>query len=290
VKRASAPGKIILTGEYAVVFGHPGIAIPASVRAEVQYTSAREWTIHYEGVAGVEEKRNAFIQNILTECAKQRTVKPGTLSIRNEIPLGKGMGSSTALTIAIARAVGIEDRAAVLAIENTVNPGGSGIDFAVIWEEKPLYFRKGKECRPIALPEDLLRNAVLIDTGTPNEATPELVTRMVMLHVQGQPEIEGAIHTIGGCAQRLQNLVTLSPVEARQDFAAILRDHHRAQVALGVVTEAAQHCIREIENAGGAAKVIGAGGRTGGSGIVLALHEQPETLKSIAKHHAFPII
>jgi mevalonate kinase len=42
-------------------------------------------------------------------------------------------------------------------------------------------------------------------------------------------------------------------------------------VKLGVVPETVQKLIENIEKTGGVAKVIGAGGRTGGAGIVLAL-------------------
>ena len=35
VVKSTAPGKIILTGEYAVVFGYPGIAVPSPLSMTV---------------------------------------------------------------------------------------------------------------------------------------------------------------------------------------------------------------------------------------------------------------
>ena len=267
-KKASAPGKIILCGEYAVVFGHPGIAVPAEFRVEVTYEpGAKDWEITREGIAGDVEKSNAYVHTILDACAKQSSIVPGTLHINNAIPLGKGMGSSTATTIAVARALGITDRDRVFSIENIMNPGNSGIDFAVIWEEKPLYFKKGQPPGVITLPKEVtevLTHAELIDTGAPNEATPVLVTWMLSRHVAGEPQIEEAIHTIGACAARLIK---------GEDFSRIIRDHHQAQIKLGIVNAETQSLIKKIEQEGGCAKVIGAGGRTGGSGMVIAFRE-----------------
>lgn len=282
MRKASAPGKIILCGEYAVVFGHPGIAVPAEFRVEVTYEPGGEdWKITWEGATGDSEKANAYVHKILDACAKQSPIQAGTLHIKNSIPLGKGMGSSTALTVAIGRCVlgsatEVHEpplRERILAVENIVNPGHSGIDFAVIWEEKPLYFKKGQPPGIITLPNEVteaLSHAKLIDTGAPNEATPVLVTWMLSRHVAGEPEIEEAIHAIGACAPRIQTLVTLSPVEGRQAFASIIRDHHQAQINLGIVNKKTQSLIKKIEQEGGFAKVIGAGGKTGGSGMVIA--------------------
>lgn len=287
---ASAPGKIILCGEYAVIFGHPGIAVPADKRVEVTYTPGNEWIITWDGVTGDSTKANAYVHTILDACAEQCAIEPGNLHISNTIPLGKGMGSSTALTIAVTKAIfGCHPehspprpasrtgrgtlRKKILAAEDSVNPGHSGIDFAVIWEEKPVYFKKPNAPKPLNLPHVIiqaLQTATLIDTGAPNETTPQLVTWITMRHVQGDKAIEPAIHTIGGCALRIQELASLSSVEAQQMFTQIIRDHHRAQVQLGIVNAQTQSLIEQIEQKGGCAKVIGAGGRTGGSGMVIA--------------------
>ncbi|NLG07305.1 hypothetical protein GX553_02525, partial [Candidatus Peribacteria bacterium] len=39
---ASAPGKIILSGEYAVVFGYPGIAVPAPIGMRVAFEPSQQ--------------------------------------------------------------------------------------------------------------------------------------------------------------------------------------------------------------------------------------------------------
>lgn len=289
---ASAIGKIILCGEYAVVFGHPGIAVPAGFCVEVTYEPGdKDENIAWEGVTENRAKADAYVKKVLDACALQGEIQPGALHIKNTIPLGKGMGSSTALTIAIARCVfahaaesrdspllttgGFPLRDKILAVENIVNPGSSGIDFAVMWEERPVYFKKGWPTKPMELSPvitEALKNAVFIDTGTPNEATPELVTWILSKHIAGEPHIEQAIHAIGACAGRLQH---------GEDFATVIRDHHRAQVMLGIVNSKTKKLIKKIEQSGGAAKVIGAGGRTGGSGVVIAFHTDPKIAEAM---------
>jgi len=185
-----------------------------------------------------------------------------TLNIETDLPLGKGMGSSTALVIAMSRCLlGDDCRAEALEIENELNPNHSGIDFAVIWEEKPLLFQKGSAPKSINLPASLLNGSRLIDTGTPNESTPELVAWVRSRYEAGDKNIRVAIQTIGRCTER---------IVIGESLQTVIRDHHLAQVALGVVTPEARHIITDIENKGGAAKVLGAGARTGGCGMVLA--------------------
>lgn len=258
---ASACGKIILSGEYAVLFGYPGLALPSKERITVtwvddpkQKTPAIVWK-------NIETHRawDTYVEEILKELAPRTKDLHGTLEISSDIPLGKGMGSSTALIIAMCRCfLGPTCGKMARSIEDVMNPGHSGIDFAVIMEEAPILYKKNEMPAMISLPANLLNNCRLIDTGTPNEPTKELVAWVK----SREGELKDALSVIGGCADRILK---------GEDLKTVLRDHHRAQVKLGVVPEAAQAVINAAEGSGGAAKVIGAGGRTGGGGMVLVL-------------------
>lgn len=282
---AVAHGKIILTGEYAVVFGHPGIAVPAPLAMQVTFEESkspigksenRALVLKWLGISGGAAWED-YARKIILHLEQNAALSfRGTLTIRNQLPLKKGMGSSTALVIALTRVLlGPQKRAEALAIEDAMNPGHSGIDFAVIWEEQPLYFRKGQEPQTITLPKDILRGALLVDTGTPNEATPELVA-FVKERVE-DPRVKQSLINIGKCTERLRK---------GEDIRSVFKDHHRAQVALGVVPKPVQTLIAEIERLGGAAKVLGAGGRTGGGGTVLALHKNPDLILPVIRKNA----
>lgn len=280
---AVAHGKIILTGEYAVVFGHPGMAVPAPLAMQVTFEenpTSRGLLLKWLGIAGGTAWED-YARKIILHLEQNAALSfRGTVTIRNQLPLKKGMGSSSALVIALTRVLlGKQKRAEALAIEDAMNPGHSGIDFAVIWEERPLYFRKGQPPQEVALPKDLLRGAQLVDTGTPKEATPELVAWVK--ERADDPRVKQALIAIGKCTDRLRR---------GEDIRTVLRDHHRAQVALGVVPKPVQTLIAEIERLGGAAKVLGAGARTGGGGTVLALHKNPDLMLSAIRKHHYPFL
>jgi mevalonate kinase len=278
-RSASAPGKIILSGEYAVVAGYPGIAVPSRPGMHVTYAPDMPglWTLAWPGMPDGWED---YVREILDRCAGL-TAEPlgGTVSIRSALPLGKGMGSSTALVVALCRCLIGDDFLKAREVEDAVNTGNSGLDLAVIWKNAPVLFRKGMEPQPIGLDLEFLENAVLIDTGLPEQTTAELVAWVTEQTTESMKE--SAFGQIASCTERLLD------GEAPE---TVFPDHHRAQCALGIVPDDVRQLIGKIEKAGGAAKVIGAGGRTGGGGMVLALHEDPDTVKSIAELWEFGIM
>ncbi len=273
---ASATGKIILSGEYAVVFGKRGIAIPSEKRINTMFTASQkndESTIHWNEKS--EDDSWVIYAKKIAECIREHSGLSGAFQINHDLPLGKGMGASTALIIAMCRAALGPDCAKIaLSIENELNVGNSGIDFAVIWEEKPILFQRKSIPEMIDIDLQKLAGYELIDTGMPSEPTPELVAwvkEKYMSDAHDPPSAAGtqrrssevdAINIIGQCTERLL---------VGEDLRVVMRDHHRAQVALGVVPQEVQCLIAEIEGRGGSAKVIGAGARTGGGGMVLVL-------------------
>ena len=276
-RRFLAPGKIILSGEYAVVFGFAGIAVPSSIGIEAVFeedSASGLVLIQWENQIA-EEPFRAYAEKIVAHCQKLSN-SSGRLIINSSLPLGKGMGSSTALVVAITRALlGKDAREEALHIEDILNPGHSGFDFATIWENVPVLFRKDTGAKFIRLPKDILKDALLIDTGFPKESTTELVAWMRTR----EPEIRDALEIIGNCTDRIVR---------GEPLATVMREHNKAQVSLGVVP-GVQELISAIEQIDGSAKVIGAGSRAGGAGMVLALGNQKQIME-IASQRNLPII
>ena len=275
----SAPGKIILTGEYAVVFGYPGIAIPSPLKMTVEFEEDRNCDgieVKWEGIKG-DEGWNEYLKDILNQIQRFKgKIIQGRLKITNKIPLGKGMGSSTSLVIAVSKCLLGEDcEDEALAIENKLSPNNSGIDFNVIWEDSPILYKKEEGFESIELPEDIFRDAILIDTGAPNETTSELVA-IVTTSRSMDPRVHAALEMIGDCTQRLAN---------GEDLESVIKDNYPHQLTLGIVPQSVQDLITQIEESGGSAKVLGAGGRTGGGGMVLAISKKPEIFQGILDKH-----
>lgn len=131
---SSAPGKVYLFGEHAVVYGEPAIPCAIDLRAEVEATargddrvrvdagdlSFRGLTIEYSG--SMAEHPEVDVPDHLVEAAMgyvDGAIRRGRgladapsagidLSISSEIPLGAGLGSSAAVTVAAIDAVARE--------------------------------------------------------------------------------------------------------------------------------------------------------------------------------------
>lgn len=94
VASASAPGKLILFGEHAVVFGEPALATAVDLRTEVFVRGHTEWLA--DG-ASIEEPRYRYVR-----AALDRAWDGGPLwvEVRSMIPPASGLGSSAAVTVA----------------------------------------------------------------------------------------------------------------------------------------------------------------------------------------------
>ncbi len=96
---ASAPGKLILFGEHAVVFGEPALSTAINLRTEVFARPHTEWLA--DG-ASLDEPRYRYVKEALGRVWKGG---PLWLEIRSMIPKGAGLGSSAAVTVATLGAI-----------------------------------------------------------------------------------------------------------------------------------------------------------------------------------------
>lgn len=112
---ASAPGKAILFGEHAVVYGKPAIAFAVDKRAQVQIRKRTDSKVHVKinetGFSKYlksesEHDQNNDISGYICKSLKKIYEFTGleqnglNITINLEIPIGAGLGSSAAITVA----------------------------------------------------------------------------------------------------------------------------------------------------------------------------------------------
>ncbi|WP_370005037.1 mevalonate kinase [Methanothermobacter sp. KEPCO 2] len=103
--RASAPAKAILFGEHAVVYGKPAIAAAIDRRVTVTLgdSSENRVTIPSLGVDFRSESspRGGILDYVGKTLKLYHDGSPLSIQIEMEIPVGSGLGSSAALTVAL---------------------------------------------------------------------------------------------------------------------------------------------------------------------------------------------
>ena len=193
---ASAPGKVILFGEHAVVYGRPAIAVPVTqVRATATVqTGHHGLTVHASDLGrtvtveatGPSVNSGAAADPLaVAVISTLRHLEVGlehNLSIRIEstIPVGRGFGSSAAVSAAIVRAVARyfdvklpPQEVSRLVYETEVIHHGtpSGIDNTVIAHAQPVYFVRDKTMERFDVGRPM--HLVIADTGimTPTRET-----------------------------------------------------------------------------------------------------------------------
>lgn len=167
--RGEAPGKIILLGEHAAVYGYPALAIPVHARrarATVELAPGGTIELRAEGI-GESWRSGAGQSSRLSPLAEaaEATLRflgaphTGLLArLSSTIPVACGMGSSAAVSVALVRAIAAalgrslsaaEVAELVMVSERGFHGNPSGIDAEVISRDKPILFVKGQAAEVI---------------------------------------------------------------------------------------------------------------------------------------------
>jgi mevalonate kinase len=287
---ASAPAKVILFGEHAVVYGQPALAVPvSSLRVTVRMTpatvptfAAADWTRDFPGDIRAEQLTDPVLRMAkLTASHLGIGVPAARYEIASQIPVASGLGSGAAVSAAIGRAIAAaagktitddELNALVYEIEGIHHGTPSGIDNTVIVYEKPVYFVRGKpiEMFSVAFPLYLL----IADTGR-SALTKESVGDVRKL-VDTQPDFAlprieqiGEIVNAARAAISSGDLDTVGQLMGRNH--ALLRDLTVSSPELDRLVEAAL-------NAGATGAKLSGGGR-GGNMIALVSPETEDAVR-----------
>ncbi len=306
--KAIAPGKLILSGEHSVVYGKPAVAmaIDRCVTATIETSSDGQVSFDLQDISERESftmlalqdfKRRALnnyhlfldgklgIREVLHKPVDlfkfgfitvldglHRKLDSGiVIKLKSSIPVGSGMGSSAASVLSELRALGHYLRVDFkpewyyefsLETEKLQHGHPSGVDSYISLYGGCAAFQNGA-ASSVPLPR---MKMWLVETGAPEATTGECVVQ-VKQQFQNDliwndfetvtNEVEKAVRENNGVLMR-----------------SLIKENHRLLCRIGVVPQKVQQFVADVEMAGGAAKICGAGSVRGqNGGVVLVLSD-----------------
>jgi len=295
---ASAPGKIILFGEHAVVYGRPAIAVPvmqvrakaianADPRSASGVVKLKAPDIGLETTLSDLPEGHPLAAVIWKAAAAMNLshIPASSIQISSNIPIAGGMGSSAAISVSILRAFSAllgrplnDEQVSQLAYEVEVIHHGtpSGIDNTVITYARPVYFIKGKPIETLRVKRPF--TLVIGDTGV-QSPTSTVVNDVRHSWEMAHGQIEGLFDRIGEVAMSARQAIEEGSIDA---LGPLMDKNHTLLVELGVSSAELDKLVKAALSAGAlGAKLSGAG--RGGNMIALATPENSETITSALK-------
>lgn len=284
---ATAPGKIILLGEHAVVYGRPAIAAPVwqtTATATLTHAApgsgclivARDIDLRLRLAAAGAEQPLALVARLALAQLGLAEEPDWQIELASTIPIASGMGSGAALSTALVRAIFAEAgrdvppevvSALVYESERIYHGTPSGIDNTVIAYGTPIWFVRGRPPEAFTPPAPF--TLVIADTGirSPTRETVGDVRR----GWQADPaRYEAWFDAIAGCVARGREAIL------RADWLALgqsMDENQALLAALGVSGPALERLIAAARQAGALGAKLCGGGR-GGNMIALVEEEK----------------
>lgn len=292
----SVPGKIFLMGEHSVVYGKPAIlsAIDRRVYVRVAITN--------NGRHEIKSGDNQFIGNVLeltAEHLKIKTLPFLKVIITSQLKKGYHLGSSAAVAAATIAAVlyhlkKIWNPELVNQLAYSADKAKHGLPSGadntacvfggLIWYRNELSYLKSLWQLP--LKSQLLNNFYLADTGKGEESTKEMVAIVRNGFLKNRKLYERLFlsneEEVRNIAESLKSGNESALIQAIRKGSLTLKK-------MGVVSPMAADLIKTFEACGGAAKILGGGGRKKSVGYLLVYHKDKKILKDISASSGFSI-
>ncbi|NWG34918.1 MAG: mevalonate kinase [Chloroflexi bacterium] len=310
---SSAPGKIILFGEHAVVYGRPALAVPVTqVHADVEilasdrpgiWIAAPDIALHSDlNSLPSDHPIAAVIHNFLFlsrtsfspagRGAEEEGSFPNlSIKITSTIPVASGLGSGAAVTVALVRALSShldypmsdeEVNAFAYEIEKLHHGTPSGIDNTVVTYGKPVYFvksppspaRGGAGGEVETFTVGTPFTIVIGDTGLP-APTRDSVGDVRKLWEAEKERWEGVFDEIGEIAKQARNAIERGRTK---ELGGLMNQNHVLLQEMTVSSPELDRLVETARTAGALGAKLSGGGR-GGNMIALV---EPEKADSVA--------
>lgn len=283
---ATAPGKIILLGEHAVVYGRPAIAAPvwqAVATATIADQPAGTGCIimvhdlnrQFELRSAAHDQPLALVIRLALAALGVDSIPDWRIDLHSTIPIASGLGSGAALSTALVRALfahagGPTDPDAVSRIvfesERIYHGTPSGIDNTVIAHGVPIWFVKGEPPEPFTPPSRFL--LAIADSGI-RSPTKETVGDVRRGWQANQARYEAWFDRIAALVLQARRALETSNLPR---LGALMDENQAILQLLGVSSTPLETLITAARGAGALGSKLSGGGR-GGNVIALITDE-----------------
>ncbi|HEO8419748.1 TPA: mevalonate kinase [Yersinia enterocolitica] len=286
-----AHSKLILIGEHSVVYGQPAIAFPfKQIEVKVTVKSIGGNTIHiespfYQGpIEQIPEKMEGIGDCVIQtlKVLEQRSLGL-KIQIASSIPIGRGLGSSAAIAIALVRGlfaffnqklqhsqlIALVERA-----EKFAHGTPSGIDMMAASSANPIWFQKQQEVESVKIGAPF--HLVVADSGRVGDTYSAV--KSIRDKYEMKPEkIEESITLLGKWTEEVRLGLAVGDYQ-KVGEKLNLAHHHLA--LLGVSDEGLDYLVDTARAAGAIGAKLTGGGR---GGCILALVENETIGKKVAE-------
>lgn len=272
------PGKAILLGEHAVVYGYPALAGPLSRGVTARAFPSKRCQLSIPPSIRGERRRllaTAF------EKAAQATGRPLVrVEVESDLPLSMGLGSSAALAVACARVLLAAARRPASCkqvarvadeMEREFHGTPSGVDHTTSAQGRLIFFRRrGKtdQVKPVECPRPLKLLVALVGERGPTKQT---VAALRARRDQWPSRYGRLFDEVGALAAEGVKAIERGDLAALGDAMNV---NHGLLSALQLSSEGLDVMVHRLRRLGAlGAKLTGAGGD---GGAVLGLFLEPE--------------
>jgi len=276
---AFGPGKVILLGEHAVVYGHPALAVPLTLGVTARAVPSDRCAL--TGLDELTEAQRRMLDAAFERVAEATGRPPLRITLSSTLPVSMGLGSSAALAVAVSRlllAAGgtrpspAKVLALALQMEETFHGTPSGVDHTVSAHGAPLLYRRPAPGRPPRVRQVRIgaRATLVLALAGPRRGTQQTVAALRQRAKRWPRRYGRLFEEMGRLAMEGTRALESGDLETLGDAMNV---NHGLLSAAGVSSPTLELAVDALRRAGAlGAKLTGAGGD---GGAVVALFPRP---------------